>query len=131
MALPFTMLTSMYVASFSLLILFVHNLIWLVCDPKMCTYIHINIWKKWKVFHIHLLVFSSLTQKNWQHFFLLLTEKHRISTKTWRNYCFAFTMKQSFLFYGDVMLRDTLSKLLWITCYTQKIIKSCLALHKV
>ena len=49
-ALPFTMLTSMYLASVSLIILFVHNLIWLVCDPKMCTYIHMNIWKKWKVF---------------------------------------------------------------------------------
>ena len=130
-ALPFTMLTSMYVASFSLLILFVHNLIWLVCDPKMCTYIHINIWKKWKVFsHSSSSLFFS-NPKELTTFFLLLTEKHRISTKTWRNYCFAFTMKQSFLFYGDVMLRDTLSKLLWITCYTQKIIKSCLALHKV
>ena len=94
--------------------------------PKMCTY----VWKKWKVFsHSSSGLFFS-TQKNWQHFFLLLTEKHRISTKTWRNYCFVFTMKQSFLFYGDVMLRDTLSKLLWITCYTQKITKSYM-LHKV
>ena len=102
---------------------------WYVNQKNM--YMQINIWKKWKVFlHSSSSLFFS-NPKELTTFFLLLTEKHRISTKTWRNYCFAFTMKQSFLFYGDVMLRDTLSKLLWITCYTQKIIKSCLALHKV
>ena len=96
-----------------LLILFVQTLIWLVCDPKNM-YMQINIWKKWKVFlHSSSSLFFS-NPKELTTFFLLLTEKHRISTKTWRNYCFAFTMKQSFLFYGDVMLRETLSKFLWI-----------------
>ena len=66
------MLTSMYVASFSLLILFVHNLIWLVCAPKMCTYKYM---KEMKSFFTFIFCSFLLYPKELTTFFFVVNRK--------------------------------------------------------